>query len=317
MKRIRAAASISYLFALLATGTERVLAHGDEPHTPATLWQEWSFDPLIILSLALPGVLYGRGWSHRKHNESWWQSAVFAAGLVVLIIALISPLHVLGETLFSAHMGQHILLIAVAAPLLVLSAPVTPILKGLPRRGRGFLAGLYRVGVLQKAARLFSHPIPAWLLHVTVLYLWHVPTPFEAAVRTGWLHALEHVSLLVTALIYWAAILTPRGSKAGAYGLGVLSLFAMMMQCSLLGALMTFAPSAWYPVYATSTTAWGLSPLEDQQLAGLVMWIPAGTVYLSAAIGLGAAWFRAGERRTLLRTAFRTTNGKEPGHETR
>jgi putative membrane protein len=309
MQRVLVVSLTALMIAALPAGS--ALAHGSDPLTPSTLWRAWAFDPLILMPLALVGVLYGRGYrvlwqrSQDGRGARRWHLAAFISGIAALVAALISPLHDLSEVLFSAHMVQHLLILLIAAPLLVLSAPLAPLWWSLPHTGRVFLVGIGRSKALRAVGNVLVNPVGAWVLHTTLVYVWHIPALFEAATQIGWLHALEHLSFLAAGWVYWWSLLTPRGvhphgSQIESYSIGVLSLFATMMQSSLLGALMTFAPAAWYPIYADSTAAWGLSPLEDQQLAGLIMWLPAGTVYMGAAIGLGTAWFRAIEKRSLL-----------------
>ena len=142
-------------------------------------------------------------------------------------------------------------------------------------------------------------PLVAFTLHVTALWLWHLPALYDAALRNEGIHVAEHVSFLATALLFWYPIADAHPRRRSSVGVATLSLFAAGLQCTLLGALITMARHAWYFGHYATTAAWGLTPLEDQQLAGLVMWIPAGFVYLAALIptvlpvlrgGGGAQW---------------------------
>ncbi|HEX2204782.1 MAG TPA: cytochrome c oxidase assembly protein, partial [Longimicrobium sp.] len=210
---------------------------------------------------------------------------------------MLSPLHRLGEVLFAAHMVQHVLLMVVAAPLLVLGRPVVPFLWAMPIGWRRRTGGWAKTGAVRGGWRALTSPFGAWLLHAAALWLWHLPIAYETSLRSELAHALQHASFLGTALLFWWALVHGREGRMG-YGASVFYLFATAMHSGGLGALLTFAPRPWYPAYGATTAAWGLTPLEDQQLAGLVMWIPAGASYLVAALVLVAAWMRESERRT-------------------
>jgi cytochrome c oxidase assembly factor CtaG len=209
-------------------------------------------------------------------------------------MALVSPLHTLGTALFAAHMVQHEVLMLVAAPLLVLGRPLPLFLRALPLPWRRQL-GKWGTS-LQSSWCVLTHPLVAWAVHAAALWVWHLPRLFQATLTSAQVHAWQHLSFFGTALCFWWALLSGRGGLHG-YGVAILAVFTTALHSSLLGALLTLAPTPWYPAYAHSTTAWGLTPLEDQQLGGLVMWIPAGVVYLLAALALGAGWLRAIERQ--------------------
>jgi cytochrome c oxidase assembly factor CtaG len=224
----------------------------------------WSFDPWIWGSLALLAFL---------HPRSGWP---FASALLALFVALIWPLDVLSDGSLAAHMAQHMLLIAVAAPMLVLSRPTLPLVAGLPARGRK-AAGT----ALRWLARVVR-PRPAFALHAAAIWLGHAPRVIEWAVAYKWVHVLEHAVLLGTAAAFWWALL--RGRAAGAGEASLLTL-ATLIHTGLLGALLAFAPRTVYPGYT----------LEDQQLAGLIMWVPGGLCYLVAGLALAAAWMPRAE----------------------
>jgi cytochrome c oxidase assembly factor CtaG/cytochrome c2 len=243
--------------------------------------------------LLLAAGLYVRG------GRAWGHSAVparvaFWSGWCALAAALVSPLHALGAGLFSAHMLQHEVLMLVAAPLLVLGRPLPLVLRALPllwRRQLGQWGKRY-----QGSWRVLTHPLVAWALHAAALWIWHIPRLFQATLTSELVHAGQHLSFLGTGLCFWWALLSGRQGLHG-YGAAVLAVFTTALHSSLLGALLTLAPTPWYPAYAPTTAAWGLTPLEDQQLGGLIMWIPAGVVYLLVALALGAAWLRASEQQ--------------------
>jgi putative membrane protein len=275
----------------------RAFAHEGEPFAPHDLWYAWNFDPLILVSLLTFGALFARGLgTFRSQGQpvAWWRVLAFCVALLAAAVALISPLDALSGALFSAHMVQHLLLIMVTAPLVALAAPVAPLLRGLPRRFQVELGqAWHKLPPARSALRWFSYGWVAWLLHTAAVWLWHLPGPYQAALTNDLLHALEHVALLGSALLYWSAVIRPSGKQQQeASGLALLSVIAMAMQGSVLGALMTFSPEPWYPAYAETAVVWGLTPLEDQQIAGALMWVPPGAVYTVVAIGLFGLWLR-------------------------
>ena len=213
--------------------------------------------------------------------------------MLALAVALVSPVDGVAESLFWVHMTQHLLLIAVAPPLLVLGAPQAGLVWGLPRPARRRVARWWH-GLPRARAALawLVRPWPAVTLHSVALWAWHVPAAYDAAVASPWVHALEHTSFLATALLFWWAVLHPRGTLRRVPGLAILALFALTMEGGALGALLTFSTSPWYASHLATAGAWGLSPLEDQQVAGLVMWVPMGLIYTAAALLLAAQWIR-------------------------
>jgi putative membrane protein len=281
------------LLLLAAAGAPLALAHAGEPLEPHDLWSAWTLDPGISVSLLLTAILYLRG-ATAAHGVSTRQRVCFWAGWVVLVIALLSPLHPLGEVLFSAHMAQHELLMVVAAPLLVLSRPLVALLWGLPFDWRRSLGQWSKRDGVQSGWRFLTHPMTAWWVHAAALWLWHIPVLFQATIDNDWIHAAQHVSFLGTALLFWWSLFYAHGNAE--YGASVLYLFTTAVHTSILGALLTFAWRVWYPAYIATTPAWGLTPLEDQQVGGLIMWIPAGMIYVIAGLALFAAWLRASDR---------------------
>lgn len=268
-------------------------AHDGEPLKPHDLWAAWTFDPRMVIPLLLTAVLYLRGatWVHGISSR---QKIYFWSGWFLLCIALLSPLHPLGEALFSAHMAQHELLMVVVAPLLVLARPLVALLWGLPFVWRRALGQWSKRTTVQGMWRFFTHPMTAWWVHAAVLWLWHLPLLFQATLDNDWIHAAQHVSFLGSALLFWWSLFHAQGKVR--YGAGVLYLFTTAIHTSILGALLTFASSVWYPAYTATTSAWGLTPLEDQQVGGLIMWIPAGLVYVIGGLALFALWLRESDR---------------------
>jgi putative membrane protein len=185
-------------------------------------------------------------------------------------------------------MVQHVLLTAVAAPLLVLSAPLTAGLWALPPAARRAAGGAAHAPGMRRGWRYLTLPLSAWVFYAASLWLWHMPRFYEAAAGDELLHVLEHLCFLGSALVlWWAALLSARNSALGV-GAGIFLLFTTACQDGLLGALLVFAPRPLYGFYAEAAQLLGRDPLADQQFAGVVMWIFGGTIYLSAALAL--AW---------------------------
>jgi putative membrane protein len=252
----------------------------------------------IVIPLLVSAVLYARGVVALRarapgRGVHTWEIAAFAGGLTILAIALVSPLHEASEQLFSAHMVQHELMMAVAAPLLVVGKPMIVMLWAIPVRARRALGAASQSAAWRGTWQLLSRPFDAWLIHALVIWGWHVPVLFQATLRSDAIHALQHASFLGSSLLFWWAIIHPR--RRADLGLSIIYLFTTAVHTAALGALMTFARAPWYPEYASGAAPWGLSPMQDQQLAGLIMWIPAGLVYLVAALLIMRRWLRDSE----------------------
>lgn len=290
----------------------QVLAHTGQPPLPHDLWSSWNLDPLLLVALVVAAEAYRRGRAGSRRRDVW-RARCFAGVLVALFVALVSPLDALGSALASAHMVQHVLLVLVAAPLLAVSAPTSALLRGSPLRVRRAARWRRRGGVGPALLRPLGHPAAAWLLHVAALWFWHASVPYDAALRSEALHVLEHASFLVTGLVFWRVVIGARFAGRVSQGLGVLLVFGMAMQSVLLSVLLTFARTPWYSGYATTTTPWGLDQLADQQLAGAIMWVPAGVVYVGVALSLMVSWLRAIERDSV--DASRAKPDASDGHE--
>jgi len=280
-----------------------LLLHPGTALAPHDLAAAWALEPVTIALLVLSAGLWVLGEARlagrlgraaaRRRGMRW----SFAAGWALLALALLSPLHPLGAVLFSAHMAQHELLVAAAAPLLVLGRPLVPMLWALPIARRRALGRGARAPWVRGPWTALTRPGVAWLVHAGVVLAWHLPALFESSLRSEAAHALQHATFLGSALLFWWAILHGRGARRG-YGAAVLYLFGMTVVTGGLGFLLTVSSRPWYPAYdPRAMAAWGLGPLEDQQLAGLIMWIPGGLAYLAAALGLLVLWLREADRR--------------------
>lgn len=261
----------------------------------------WTVGPAILLPLLMVAMIYGTGalrlWrrSNRGRTERLQQACLFGAGWLALALALVTPLHWLSQRLFTAHMIEHELMMAVAAPLIAASAPGAALTWAMPRSWRTKTGPVLHVDWLKAGWNYVSRPGVATVLHGLAIWIWHVPGLFEAALREGLLHYLQHASFLGTALLFWWVVLPRRGGQQR-LGASVMHLFLTSMHTALLGVLLVLSPRLWYPANTGISELWGLTPLEDQQLAGLVMWVPAGLVYGAAALWLAGLWIRESGR---------------------
>lgn len=258
----------------------------------------WSLAPEIVLPLIISAALYARGTIELRGRGRGlvlrrWEALSFVGGWLVVALALLSPLHDASEQLFSAHMVQHELLMALAPPLLVLGRPMVVMLWGLPAGWRHDVAGVSRLPIFRAVWRAVARPFHAWLIHGLTIWLWHLPALFEAALRSEIVHAVQHSCFIGSALLFWWSIIY--GQRRAARGMAVVYLFTTAVHTGVLGALMTFSRAPWYGAYADNAAAWGLTPMADQQLAGLIMWIPASIAYLIAALTIMQRWLRDSE----------------------
>lgn len=279
-------------------------ALGHAPGEHASLWLAWSFDPWVAIPLLLAATLYAGGRmrlaAHARTGRR--EARLFYAGWIAAVLALLSPLDALGDALFSAHMVQHELLMLVAAPLLVLGKPLPVWLWALPATWRPGIAAASHARPWAWLWQTCTRPLGAWLIHFAVLWIWHAPPLFQAAVGDNAVHTLQHLGFMGSALLFWWAMFDPRHGLIRP-ALGALYIFTTALHTSVLGALLTFAERLWYPVYAETTQRFGLTPLEDQQLGGLIMWVPGGVVYLIVTLGLLARLLRSAAPATGRRPA--------------
>ncbi len=218
------------------------------PPAPAELWSQWNLDPPVLLALAALAVLIGR-------------KPAGAAAVAVLVVALVSPLCALTAALFSARVVHHVLLVAVAAPLIAAAWP----------------------------SRRAGSPVLPFVIASVTLWLWHLPAAYDAALGNIGLYWVMQGTLLASAVALWRAILHP---DQGA-GAATLYTVAGYVQMALLGALLTLAPSQLYAIHAIAPLDWGIAPLGDQQLGGLIMWVPGGLPFLVIGIYLARRGWRA------------------------
>jgi putative membrane protein len=269
---------------------------------PDEVWGAWLADPLAAVAILAGAFLYLRGverlWRRAGRGSvvAGWQVGAYLAGLGALAVALLSPLEGLAGTLLTAHMAQHLVLTLLAAPLLALGAPSLPSIWGAPaalrpRLHRWRLPAAWR-------ARLASPgmAIVAALAHIGVLWLWHVPTLYEAAVRSTAVHVVEHAMMLGTAVWLWWALIGSTGPRRRASPVSALAMFLLATLTVGIGVLLTFSPHTVYPVYLPGAEAWGLTALEDQQQAGAMMWSISGIVYMAAGAATFGVWLARAQR---------------------
>ena len=281
-------------------------AHGGWDPGPQLL--AWGADPAALVLIPLAALLYARGLASlgsRRRFHDGWRPWAFYSGLALALAALAGPLDHLADELFLAHMTQHVMLVLGAVPLVLLGAPVVPIMRGVPRPVRRIaLIPLLKLRPVRALLRLISQPLVAWSLFVGAFLGWHFPLAFEAAATNEAVHVLEHASFAIGAYLFWWNIIDPLPLKANlTYLVRVPYIFITVVPNFVLGAFLTFAPNAWYAVYEASAALYGMTGLEDQQLGGVIMWIPGSFIIGTALVIDLAMAVRLEQREQLAREA--------------
>jgi putative membrane protein len=253
---------------------------------PDPIWtRQWTWDPLVLAALLVSATLFTVG-AVRMYQRAGvirpWHALAHGAGLVVIALALMSPLDHASDILFSAHMAQHELLMLVAAPLIVLGRPLAPALWALPRSVRRAAPWFARPW------RFLSAPIVALALHTAARWLWHIPSLFNAALANESVHAVQHLTFFLTAVLFWWTLIHGRYGRVG-YGVGVAFVLITVVHSGLLAAVIELANEPLY-AHGTRTIHMGMDALVDQQRAGLVMWVPAGVIMMGIGLAIFAAW---------------------------
>jgi cytochrome c oxidase assembly factor CtaG/polyferredoxin len=248
--------------------------------------RSWPFDPWLSAALLLTAGVYVRGWLvlRRRDSRRWHEGrlAAFLGGLAAIYLALASPIEPFADLLLSVHMVQHLLLMMVAPPLLWLGAPLFPFLRGLPRPLRvHWVAPLLTAPPLRQLFGRLTHPLTALVLFVAATWIWHVPPVYDLALRSRTWHYLEHACFLGAALLFWYPVVRPDPARPRwSPWLLLPCLFLADVSNTALAALLTFSGRVLYPYYAEVPQLAGLSPLDDQAAAGVLMWVPGSAAFL-------------------------------------
>jgi putative membrane protein len=265
-----------------------------------------SWDGAVMLLLVMAALMYLVGTLQLRRRGAHVRSverAGFWIGWLAMFAAVSPPMDAETAFAFSSHMAQHELLMLIGAPLMIVGRPILPWLWALPARYRPAAV----IGVQNRALsglwRWMTLPALAWAVHGTVVWLWHLPGLYQAALESEAIHALQHATFVGTAVLFWWGLIYGRYGRA-AYGASALFVFVTMIHTGALGALFAFSTSPYYPIYSARASAAGIDPLADQQLAGLYMWIPSGMVLTVFGLALMLAWISESERRG------RTVNGQ-------
>jgi putative membrane protein len=262
----------------------------------------WDFAAIaLLLSIGTLYLAGTRRMTHRGAVHPRREMIAFWCGWTALMAAVLPPIDAMAVELFSAHMAQHELMMLVGAPLLIAGRPLSTCLWGLPLRWRPLVASPLQSSVATASWRWLTAPVVAWALHGIAIWVWHVPALYDSAVTHEGIHALQHAMFVGTSALFWWGLIYGRYGRVG-YGAAVFYVFTTVVHTGILGAAVTFSGVPLYPVYAGPAAARGIDLLEDQQLAGLIMWIPAGIVLTLFGLALFVAWLGEAERRSTSRS---------------
>lgn len=267
------------------------------------LLTSWDFRLIVIIGLAIPGILYIRGWRYlrtvtrssddpgranpRAALVAGWKPVAYLSGLVVTGFALMSPVDVLGGQLFFMHMIQHLLMIMISAPLLLVSNPFPVLMWGLPRRGRQKVGGLLNgPSRFRRIVTRLTAPGIAWLFFFTVYVGWHDPNLYNLALRSDFVHDIEHLTFFFASLLFWWHVtgVAPRFHRTLTTFQRLAYVLAIIPANMILGVVISFATEPIYTYYTTVPRIWGLSVIEDQMISGIIMWIPGSMMYILIAL---------------------------------
>ena len=260
------------------------------PPEPRGILESWSFPVSVTVCLALVALVYLRGWFRLRNAPAssipGWCLVAFIGGLLCVWLAVGSPLVALDDELLSIHMVQHLLLMAVAAPLVLLGVPNLPFLHGLPQSFvRGGLGPILRWRAARKLGHTITHPVLCWVAGTAAVIVWHVPAAFELALRSDSLHKAEHATFLAAGILFWWPVVQPWPSVARWHRWAIpLYLFFATLPCDALSAFLTFCGRVVYPSYLHTPRLFAVSPLADQECAGALMWVLVTIIYLVPAV---------------------------------
>jgi len=262
---------------------------------------DWQWDPVVMLNMVLVLWLYQRGWVRVRRSSKAVKSlrtihvVCFLLSLGIIGCCIMSPLDVMSSQLASAHMVQHTVLMTVAAPLMAMGSVTLVCFAGLPQAAKAMSGRILKI-FKHTTGNILANPLSVWMIYAVALWGWHLPVFYGAALRWHALHDLQHLMFFGAALLFWRPLLDPLSSVRLNGGTAVIYLFATTLHSTLLGVFMTIAPSAWYREYFGLAEVWGWSPLEDQQMAGLIMWMPACIAYAVAAVYAFARLIQSSDR---------------------
>lgn len=260
--------------------------------TPNAIWSQWNFDPWETFPALIALGLYGVGlYATGIRAVSRPRAASFASGVFLALGVNVSPIHSAAEGMFSVHMIQHQVLMLIAAPLIVAGRPALVMALALPHRWRSPMLGLGRVKPIAAVVRVVKNPLAILLVFAGVLWMWHLPGPYEAAVRTNGVHAAEHIMFGGISLGFWAAVMRAGPRRRVSYLGAIMLVIATLMLTGWLAAVLTFGGLV-YPLYAQRAMLLGINAAHDAQLAGTLMWVPTTLIYFGAFAGLFTRWFR-------------------------
>ena len=262
----------------------------DAPSVPLAVLASWRIDVLPTTTLVLTATIYFRGWRRLWHlHDSTlprWRLVCFIAGLTSLWLAAASPLDALSGLFLTAHMTQHLVLMAIAPPLILLGAPIVPLLRGLPRRlVRDALGPFLSWPALRRCAHRLTHPGVGLAAMTAAMWGWHVPGPYQFALQAPFWHGVEHVTFFAGSLLFWWSVVRPWPFIAhwSAWSIPPMLLLGDL-QNTAVAAIFTFSDRVLYPVYNQVPRLGGFSALDDQVMAGVVMWVPGSLAFLIPAI---------------------------------
>lgn len=251
----------------------------------------WTIEPTVFAGVAVLALLYGLAWrraraSGSSHRPGYGRMALFGSGLLIILVALVSPVDALGDQLLVMHMVQHVLLLD-AVPILLILGTNKVLLRPVTRR----------LHAIERRAGYLAHPVFAVLVYAGIMWVWHIPSMYDSALNNSGVHALEHLCFAAAGSLYWWHLLSPIRSRMRLGGMGPIGyMVATKLLVGVLGIVLAFAPASFYPFYEHHPHYWGLSPSEDQSLAGLLMALEQSVVMGVALVYLFVRMLSESER---------------------
>jgi len=268
----------------------------------------WSLPPAATFSIELAAILYLRGWWRLRLAGvpfvPAWRAVAFLSGLLTVWIALASPIDAVNSLLLTAHMLQHMLFVMVAPPLILLGAPLVPIVRGLPSVARECVGPIAKLPVVERIGRVLSNPVAGLLLMGIVMFAWHTPILYDLAITSDFLHEVEHASFFLASLAFWWPVVLPWPSRAQWPRLAMVPYLLLAdLQNTALSAILAFSDRVLYPSYAALPRVFGLSALDDQVAAGAFMWVAGSVGFIVPAIVIAVQCLSTSSRRDALSAA--------------